>query len=182
MHPPADPAELLLDIERRCQRHAAALPQPTRPERTIDTGIGFLLAGLEMVAAMSEISEILAVPRLSKVPGVKPWVCGIANLRGRLLPIYDIDLLCGHERDRTVQQREQRVLVTECSGQYSGFMVSKIFGMKPMDPDRFESSTPAAPSALSSCMDGFYRNGEQMWLRLSPRRLTAAPALQQLAR
>lgn len=181
MHSPIDPVDLLRDIERRCQQHAAALPEFTSPERVIDTGIGFLMAGLEMVAAMSEISEILAVPRFSKVPGVKPWVCGIANLRGRLLPIYDIDLLCGHGRSRTTQQREQRVLVTEWGGQYSGLLVSKIFGMKPMDPNRFESNTPPVPSVLSSCMEGFYRDGECNWLRLSPHRLAASPALQQLA-
>lgn len=180
MHPPIDPVDLLRDIERRCQQHAAALPESTSSERVIDTGIGFLMAGLEMVAAMSEISEILAVPRLSRVPGVKPWVCGIANLRGRLLPIYDIDLLCDHGRNRTTQQRERRVLVTEWGGQYSGFLVSRIFGMRPMVPSHFDSNTPALPNALSFCMEGVYRNGEQRWLRLSPHRLATSPLLQQL--
>lgn len=181
MHPPPDPIALLLDIEQRCQQHAAPLPRPASQDRVIETGIGFMLAGFNMVAAMNEITEILAVPRFSTLPGVKPWVCGIANLRGKLLPIYDIDLLCGHGRARAAQQRERRVLVTECNGQYSGLLVSRIFGMKPMDPARFDSATPAMTGPLSPCLEGIYLDGERNWLRFSPHKLIGSAPLQQLA-
>ena len=33
---------------------------------------------------------MLAVPPLTRVPGAKTWVKGIANVRGQLLPVLDL--------------------------------------------------------------------------------------------
>ena len=83
--------ELLLQIDRRCRLLGADLPsQPTHGDSW--SGIGFRLGEHWYVAPMGEVSEVLHEPRYTHLPGVKPWVRGVANLRGRLLPLMD---LCG---------------------------------------------------------------------------------------
>ena len=78
--------ELLWQIDQRCRLLAADLPsQAVRPDRW--SGIGFRLGEHWYVAPMGEVSEVLHEPRFTQLPGVKPWVKGVANLRGRLLPI-----------------------------------------------------------------------------------------------
>ena len=81
--------ELLLQIDQRCRLLAADLPsQPTRQDSW--SGIGFRLGEHWYVAPMGEVSEVLHEPRFTQLPGVRPWVKGVANLRGRLLPIIDL--------------------------------------------------------------------------------------------
>ena len=44
-----------------------------------------------------EISEASAVPPLTHIPGAKPWILGIGNLRAKVLPVGSLDLLLGHK-------------------------------------------------------------------------------------
>ena len=43
-----------------------------------------------LLTRMGEVSEILDPPDYTRVPGVKDWVVGIANVRGSLLPLMDL--------------------------------------------------------------------------------------------
>ena len=88
--------ELLLDIDRRCRLLAADLPsQETRLQRW--SGIAFRVGSNAYVAPMGEVAEVLHEPRCTLMPGVKPWVKGVANLRGRLLPVMDLGGFLGLE-------------------------------------------------------------------------------------
>lgn len=85
------PFQLLVDIDQRCRRLAAGLPAQQEAVQSW-SGIGFRMGGRFFVAPMGEVGEVLHEPRYTQLPGVKTWVKGVANVRGRLLPIMD---LCG---------------------------------------------------------------------------------------
>ena len=81
--------EILNDIALDTQRNAAALPL----RETVVTewqGLGFQIGGVRLVAHVGEIAELMLVPKLTHLPGVKNWVLGMANVRGRLIPIVDM--------------------------------------------------------------------------------------------
>ncbi len=119
--------ELLLQIDRRCRLLAADLPsQPTRQDSW--SGIGFRLGEHWYVAPMGEVSEVLHEPRFTQLPGVKSWVKGVANLRGRLLPIMDLCGFFGHELSAVRKQR--RVLVVEHDEVFAGLLVDEVFGLQ----------------------------------------------------
>ncbi|MBW5466100.1 chemotaxis protein CheW, partial [Pseudomonas aeruginosa] len=79
---------LLVDIDQRCRRLAAGLPDQQEAVQSW-SGIGFRMCGRFFVATMVEVGEVLNEPRYSQLPGVKTWVKGVENVRGRLLPIRD---------------------------------------------------------------------------------------------
>ena len=132
--------ELLLQIDQRCRELAADLPsQPIRQDRW--SGIGFRLGEHWYVAPMGEVSEVLHEPRFTQLPGVKPWVKGVANLRGRLLPIMDLagffaDQEPGHEPSALRKQR--RVLVVEHQEVFAGLLVDEVSGLQHFEQDSFE--------------------------------------------
>ncbi len=72
--------ELLEDMRAATLSNAAPLPlkENVHPQWQ---GLGFQLGGLRVASAMGEISESLKLPKLAPLPGVKPWVLGIANVR-----------------------------------------------------------------------------------------------------
>ena len=48
-----------------------------------------------MIAPMGNVVEMLPVPEATPLPGVQPWVAGLANVRGRLLPLFDLEVFFG---------------------------------------------------------------------------------------
>lgn len=46
---------------------------------------------------LAEVAEVTTVPPLTRVPGAPRWLAGVANWRGRMLPVVDLRSLLGHE-------------------------------------------------------------------------------------
>ena len=95
------PFELLAELERR-GRAVTAAAASENPGAREWVGVAFRMAGELYLAAREETREVLAVPPgLTRVPGAKPWVKGIANVRGQLLPILDLRQYLGRASRRT---------------------------------------------------------------------------------
>jgi twitching motility protein PilI len=173
--------ELLLQIDQRCRLLAADLPsQPTR--RDSWSGIGFRLGEHWYVAPMGEVSEVLHEPRFTQLPGVRTWVKGVANLRGRLLPIIDLcGFFSGNElgHELSAVRRQRRVLVVEHNDVFAGLMVDEVFGLQHFAQDSLEPvdtlSGPIAPFIKGS----FQR--EQNWQVFSPFALAQSQSFMHVA-
>ncbi|MHC8323476.1 chemotaxis protein CheW [Pseudomonas sp. GB2N2] len=172
--------ELLLQIDERCRLLAADLPsQPTRQDSW--SGIGFRLGEHWYVAPMGEVSEVLHEPRFTQLPGVKPWVKGVANLRGRLLPMMD---LCAFFSDKELchelpSRKQRRVLVVEHNDVFAGLMVDEVFGLQHFAQDSLERvdtlSGPIAPF-----IKGRFQR-EQDWQVFSPFALAQSQSFMHVA-
>lgn len=81
------------------------------PDQEDWLGVVFEVAGQRLVAPMGEISEVLAMPELTSMPLTKPWLLGVANVRGRLLPLTDLALFLGLEAKERLKSR--KVLVVD---------------------------------------------------------------------
>ncbi len=174
-----EPFDLLAGIQRACASgRALALPETVADPR-MSTGIGFLLHGQRMVAPMDEVAEIISVPKYTRLPGVKPWVLGVANLRGRLLPVYDLEALVGSNRGSPKRQR--RVLAVDMGDHYCGLLVSKVFGMQRVAEATDTLSSAGVSSEMGPYIEGAYWRDEVLWTRISARRLAQGPLLQQIA-
>jgi twitching motility protein PilI len=160
--------QLLLDIDQRCRSLAAGLPlQETRQQGW--SGIGFRMGERYYVAPMGEVDEILHEPRYATLPGVKPWVRGIANLRGRLLPIMDLGAFFGH--DLSPLRKQRRVLVIDYQDVFAGLLVDEVLGMQHFSERSLipESVSDSEPGIAPYIQGRFLR--EQSWRVFSPRAL-----------
>ncbi|KPW41807.1 chemotaxis protein CheW [Pseudomonas tremae] len=165
MAEPRTAFELLLDMDRRCRSLAAGLPLQEAHQQDW-VGIGFRMGEQRFVAPIREIAEILHEPRHAVMPGVKSWVSGVANLRGRLLPLMD---LCGFFGLEAMTARKQRrVLVVEHNEVFAGLLVDEVLGMQ-----RFSqlSLIPQTPQDVDQGIAPFLRGQfirEQAWQVFSP--------------
>jgi twitching motility protein PilI len=119
--------ELLQDIERRSRARARGLPVHQEPRQEW-AGIAFRVRGNSLVAPLQAVIEIVTPPSMATVPGVKPWVLGIANMRGIMLPIVDLQaFLFGNP---STDIRTRRVLVVRCGNHASGLLVDAVLGLR----------------------------------------------------
>ena len=164
--------ELLLEIDQRCRSLAAGLV-PAQAQADTWSGIGFRIGEHCFVAPMGEIAEILHEPRFTLLPGVKPWVKGVANLRGQLLPIMD---LCGFfGGELSLLRKQRRVLVLEHKDVFVGLQVDEVLGMQHFAQDDLDAGVQTLPASQFAPYVQGHIAGEHPWWIFSPFALAQAP-------
>ncbi|MCP4273388.1 MAG: purine-binding chemotaxis protein CheW [Gammaproteobacteria bacterium] len=146
------PYELLLDMEAVCKRMAEAFPRETKSTEYWK-GVGFILGGKQYVVPWGEVAEIQSLPTMTRVPGAKDWVKGVANVRGTLLPIMDLNAFFGY---RGRKFRKQRLLVVKHDGIYSGLIVDEVLGAMTFEKfEEMEESPETDESTANFVVGGF---------------------------
>jgi twitching motility protein PilI len=98
-------------------------------------GLAFVIDGVKLVTAMNEIRELLPYPdSVTQVPGSIDWMVGLANIRGELLPIVDLQNYFGGAS--TVPNDSVRILVVRSGELASGLLVPSIIGMRHFPRDK----------------------------------------------
>lgn len=168
------PYDLLVSLQQRSKQNAAGLPAQ---EEAVEhwNGIGFMLGGHQFVAAMGEVVEILHLPRFTVIPGVKTWMQGIANVRGRLLPILDLATFF-NQPGSSRSSREKRAMVIDRQDVFSGLIVDAVLGMQYFPVDTFRPSASMLPEEIRPFVKGYYERGEQRWYVFDVDALLANPS------
>jgi len=176
---PRSPFEWLYELESRARAHAFGLPQ-REEARKIWHGVGFRLGGVALVVSLGQVREVLVSPSLSRVPGAKPWVAGIANVRGTLLPILDLQGFLSSRS--TPRGRRTRVLVVEHDGVSAGLMVDEVLGLSHFfeEEDR-AAQLPLAADSMQNYLVGAYSQAGQLWGVFDMYRLIQDPDFMQVA-
>ncbi len=78
---------------------------------------------------MSDISEVLSAPPLTRVPLTKPWYCGVANVRGNLYSIVDLGLFNGGA-EISLEGQSRVLLVGQKYAFNAGLLVSRVLGLR----------------------------------------------------
>lgn len=164
--------ESLAGLAQRSRAAAFGLPaqEDVRPHWS---GIGFSLLGSHLVAPMGEVSEMLELPAYTHLPGVEPWVRGVSNVRGRLLPLFDMAAFLGERLAGSRKQR--RVLVLETETLYSGLIVDQVFGMQHLPMDEFSEDKGPVAEVLRPFVTGSYPSEAGGWSLFRPALLAEDP-------
>jgi twitching motility protein PilI len=169
--------EILVDIEQRSFSSATATPRSEQSGR-FWTGIGFRLNDQRYVAPLGEVAEILQPPQITKVPGARAWVKGIANIRGTLLPILDLHGYLGQKIPSSL--RRQRVLVVHHNGINSGILVDEVLGLQHFEHDE-RTDKVQDDEAILPYLSGCFLRGDEEWKIFSPFRLAEHPNFMKVA-
>lgn len=161
------PFELLAALERRGR---AATASPVQQVAREWVGVALRLAGEALLVARDETREVLSVPtQLARVPGAKPWVRGLANVHGALLPVIDLKQFFG--AGPTVLGRGSRVLVASHRDVPAGLLVDEVLGFRRFQDTEFASLVPPVAVHCGHCLIGAYQRGTEQWPVLSLRLL-----------
>jgi twitching motility protein PilI len=135
-----DPIELLRKIQRESIENAPGLPQEVQAA-TFWSGVGFRLAGMQLVTQLDEVVEVLPCPSYTIVPGVKPWVKGVANVRGNLITIVDLAEYFG--KTPVHLDENARLMVINIPGFNTGVLVNEVLGLRHFDEQAERQALPA---------------------------------------
>lgn len=179
----ATPFEVLADYERRSLAHVVGLPEQLEAPG-LWRGVGYRIGSHRLASGFDEVVEILPLPPISPVPGAQPWMLGVANVRGNLLPVVDLKQFL--EGERTVLHESQRVLLVRQPGGDVAVLIDELFGQRSFTEQQLLDSEQIASEQLAEgryahFIDRAYRLAEQPWVVFSLERLARTPEFRQAA-
>jgi twitching motility protein PilI len=169
---PEDIISLLHDMERRSKQNAAGLGQQDMAGQSW-TAIGFRIGQQYFVTPLGETREVFPVPeQITPVPKSQRWVFGIVNLRGELLPVFDLNLFL-HDKPVKLTKRS-RIIVINDSEIVSGVAVDEVFGLKhfQQQPEPVQADQAAE---LAPYLTGTLFQQDIQWQVFSFRHLVSDP-------
>jgi len=163
-----DPFQTLVEIEQACKTHARPLPWQKELGR-LWQGIGFLAANRYFLVPLAEVKEILTVPAVTPLSGSVEWFLGVANLRGHLLPITDLEgLMMGKPHQTTPLSR---ILVMDFEQTGIGFLVQQVLGVQRFIDKTLQSVSEALDLQVKPYAIGEFKQDKD-WIVLSLKGLT----------
>lgn len=181
-----DPFEILLDYEQRSLGHVAGLPEQIDAPG-LWRGVGYRVGARRLASGFDEVVEILPMPQVTHVPGAQPWMLGVANVRGNLLPVVDLKQFM--EGERTVLHEGQRMLVVRQQGGDVAITVDELYGQRSFVEEQLvdKDTAEAAPGVMlvegrfEHLVDRTYRIDTVTWGVLSLDKLSRTPEFRQAA-
>jgi len=166
---PTDMFALLKDIQHRSQQSAAK--HSKQDVHGSWTAIGFRIAEQRFLVPLNETREVFTVPsQITAVPKSQPWVFGIANLRGELLPLFDLKyFLYG---TATKINKRSRIVVNNHPKLYSGLLLDEVFGLKHFQQEP-ELQDDLSDNAISAYVTGSIDQQDMTWNVFSFKKLAA---------
>lgn len=172
------PFDLLLSMEQQSKKYAKGLPQQIEA-RSLWSGIGFRIGDIVMITPLTQVNEILHFPTLTLVPGTLPWIKGLANIRGTLLPIMDLQNFLGQA---PIHLRPQsRIMVIQQDELSVGLLVDEVLGLRHFDPDNRINRIRKMDPAIKSYIRGAFQQDEKTWHLFDMATLTEDPQFYKVA-
>lgn len=173
------PFELLKELEKRSRTVAAG--NVTESETGKEwVGVAFRMGGETFLVAREETREVLGYPAaVTRIPGAKSWVKGLANVRGQLLPMLDLRQFLGSAP--TASGRNTRVVVVNHRDIPAGLMVDEVLGFRRFAETEFSPDPPPTVIRCDSYLAGAFRRGGEVWPVLSLKSLVESQSFLQAA-
>lgn len=169
---PLHPFDILLQLNQRIR---ARIPVAAVSAQLSDIRgrLAVRLSSWNLLFSMDDVAEIVPLPRITRVPGVKRWLLGIANLRGKVISVSDLrDFLTGRP---TTQLPSSQAVVVRAGGWDYGLLVDEVIGMRHFSPQQRLATLDSVEAGLRPYVTEAFMNDGQNWLAFDAAKLLADP-------
>ncbi|MEO7916556.1 MAG: chemotaxis protein CheW [Dokdonella sp.] len=154
------PFEVLADYEQRSLRHVVGAQQQSDAPG-VWRGIGFRIGKRHLLGSIGDVSEILAVPMVTTVPGTCSWLRGVANVRGNLVPVIDMAAFIDDTASEPTEN-SRLLLVRQPAGNV-GLLVDEVFGQRSLASEQLVDATVESDPAIARYVRESVRSGNIDW-------------------
>jgi twitching motility protein PilI len=147
-------------LNRPLTRKADDNVQTTFSDQTITRRLGFKMGNLGLLIAQQATSELTDISQNCPIPFTASWLLGLINLRGNLIPVFDLHKLLQLQRP---EQKKPMLLILG-QGETAGAIVIEDLPihLSFTDSDKLKSLPPLPAMIKSYASSGYEKNG-QLW-------------------
>ncbi len=150
----------------------------TRTDGELLQLVSFKVGSEEFAIPILAVQEINRMMQITKVPKSPPFIEGVINLRGRIVPVMDL-----RKRFRMPTQEstsDSRIIVVEVGRRVIGFTVDRVNEVLRIDAGIVEPPPSMVCSAESDYVQGVGKLEDRLLILLSLERLFGEQELEQV--
>jgi len=156
------PFDLLLDIDQRNQALTTATSAQAKPAGQ-EGRLAVRLGLWNLLLSMDDVAEIVPVPRITRIPGVAAWLLGVANLRGTILSVVDLQEFLGGEPSKPTAN--SRLVVVRAEEWEYGLLIHEVIGMRQFgEQSRLSNMVDKNINFSPYCIEGFEGENRQWFV------------------
>ena len=172
--PPTQALTAGVDIEASGEIEQPA-PKPDKraglsPLASSQSRQGFRIGELRLMIRYEDASELAEISVIHRLPNAPFWFCGIANLHGKLTPVFDLARYFGVDPDPAIKRM---LLVISRGSDATGVLIDGL-PERLRCPEDESTEAGALPERLMPHIRGASLVGEQPWLDLDTHSLLGA--------
>lgn len=140
------------------------------PEEIPEEFLAFALSGETYAVPIAAVREILKVPVLTEVPRSEPQLVGLMNVRGEMLPVFDVKTRLGlADKPPAVRgphdlPRGARVVIVKDALGDAGVLVDAVEGVARLALSRLEQAPNLGVER--DCIAGLGKKGDALYILL----------------
>lgn len=130
----------------------------------LESWVTLSLAGEIFALPVEPVNEVLRVANITRVPHAPHPIRGVANLRGRVIPVIDLGRRI--ELPEGEITRRSRIIVVGSRGRLIGLLVDAVHQVVHLDPSQMQAPPADVMTVQSDYISGVYHMGEELILLL----------------
>ena len=150
----------LLEYEQRSLTQNAG-GKMTQKSTSDCSCVVFRLGEHLLALPIDSVGEILDLPQYSSVPGSKPWILGLSNVRGNLVTVCD--LLWFLSGIRSPLSMRSRLIVTNIQKHPIGLIVDEVLGQRHFNSAERVNSRAFKKTELHDYVATEFDGGGENW-------------------
>lgn len=143
-----DAAQLLRARARALARPAAAVPAAATQFEVLE----FRLAAEQYAVETAHVSAVHPLKDLTPLPCTPPFVRGIVNVRGHILPVVDLKKFFDLAEEGLTDLH--RIVMVEGNGMTLGLLVDAVVGVRSIPADSLQPSLPTLTGIRGDYLKG----------------------------
>lgn len=140
------------DILRERARALAQVPAAATPATARLEVLEFRLAQENWAVETRFVREVCVLKELTPLPGTPVWLRGIVNIRGRIVPVYDLKKLFDLPEQGITDLH--RIVLVQGSDLELGLLVDLTTGVYELPAESLQSSLPTLSGIRSDYLKG----------------------------
>ncbi len=149
-------------------------PSATDDRDHAQSYVVFRLGGEGYALEVMRVQEVLDMQSLTEVPGGPKSLLGVINLRGHVVPVYDLRLSFGLGNDKN-QNRAPCVLIVESTvgndPQITGLLVDRVSDVLEFSPEEVQAAPQLGLGRATPFVRGLIRHQDAFLLVLDVDRI-----------
>jgi chemotaxis signal transduction protein len=129
-----------------------ATSEAEEPTAAPVSGVVLRFGGARYAVDMAAVAEVVPVPGITRLPGVPPWLAGVVNWRGRVLPVVDLRPLAG--ADQAPLPSSARLVVLAHDDHEVGVLADFVPGLLEASGDLVDGIPATVAAAIAPLVRG----------------------------
>ena len=141
--------------------------------------VSFSLAGGRYCVPVDQVLQILRLENLMEIPKAPPYVEGVVNLRGDIIPVVSLRQRLGIQKDERGERREpdarkRRVVITRVGSRSYGLDVDEVREIVEIDDSSISTDATTMLGVRAEFVQGIARRDESLYILLDLPRVFSA--------